>query len=69
MKAATKHENQQNVVNIMKVNNEMAIEDTTDLELKVYEQQHYIKHLLEKCDIEDEDEFQEIRAYRTPMQN
>ena len=38
-----------------------------ELKLNVYEHQHDIKHLKEKCDIEEEDQDQEIRAAITPM--
>ena len=35
--------------------------------LNVDEQQDDIKHLKEQCDIEDEDEVQEITAARNPI--
>ena len=49
----------------MKVKYEMTIEENKEFELKVDEQQLNIKHLLEQCDIEDEDKVQEITAART----
>ena len=53
----------------MKVNYEKAIEVNDELKLNVYEEQDDINHLKEQCDIDDEDEFQEITAARTPMDN
>ena len=50
----------------MKVNYEKAIEVNNELKLNVDKQQDDIKHLKEKCDIEDEDEVQEITGARTP---
>ena len=44
-----------------------AIEGNKDLKLNVHEQLDDIKHLKEQCDIDDEDEVQEITAAITPM--
>ena len=38
-----------------------------DPKLNVDEQQHDIKHLKEQCDINDEDEVQEITTARNPI--
>ena len=51
----------------MKVNNEKVIEVNKELKLNVDEQQDDIKLLKEQCDIDDEDEVQEITAARTSM--
>ena len=59
--------NQQKVGNNTKVKYEMTIEENKEFELKVDEQQLNIKHLLEQCDIEDEDKVQEITAARTQL--
>ena len=47
------------------VNYEKAIEDNNELRAKVNYQQDQIKHL-QKKDIEDEDEVQEITSARIP---
>ena len=44
-----------------------AIEVNIELKINVDEQQDYIKHLKEQCDIDDEDEVQKITAAITPM--
>ena len=46
---------------------EKTIEVNNELKLNVDEQQDDIKHLKEQCDIDYEDEFQEITAATTPM--
>ena len=51
----------------MKVNNEKAIDVNNELKLNVDEQQDDIKHLAEQCDIDDEDDIQEITAAIIPM--
>ena len=43
---------------------EKVIEVNDDIKLSVDEQQYDIKHLKEQCDIDDEDEVQEVRAAR-----
>ena len=45
----------------------MAIEEIKELELKVDNQQHNIKQLLEQCDIQEEDKDQASISARTPM--
>ena len=49
------------------INYKNVIEQKNDLEVKVDEQQHNKKYLLEQCDIEDEDKDQENTAARTTM--
>ena len=61
------HENKQKVFHTMKVNNEKAIEVNSDLKINGDEQHVDMKHLKEKCEIDDEDEVQQITAARTPM--
>ena len=51
----------------MKVNYENAIEVNNELNLNVDEQNYDIKRLKVQCDIDDEDEVQEITAARNPM--
>ena len=51
----------------MKVNYEEAIKVNNELQLNVDKQQDDIKHLKEQCDIDDEDEVQEITAASIPM--
>ena len=51
----------------MKVNYEKAIEVNNELKLNVDKQQDDVKDLKEQCDIDDEDEVQEIKAASTPM--
>ena len=51
----------------MKVNRENAIDVNNELKLNVDEQQDDIKHLKEQCDIDNEDEVQEITAAKIPM--
>ena len=51
----------------MKVNYEKTIEVNNELELNDDRQQDDIKHLKEKCGIDDEDGVQEITAASTPM--
>ena len=51
----------------MKVNYEKAIEVNNELKLNVDEQHDDIKHMIEQCDIDDEDEVQAITAARTTM--
>ena len=60
-KFTNKNFNQQKVINHMKVR------DNKDLELKADEHPHNIKHLLEQCDIEDDNNVQEITVVRTPI--
>ena len=45
------------------------IEVNNDLKLNVDEQQDDIKHLIEQCDIDYEDEVQEITAARNTLKN
>ena len=45
----------------------MAIEEIKELELKVDNQKHNIKQLLEQCDIQEEDKDQASISARTPM--
>ena len=54
-------------VHRMKVNYETAIEVNNALKVNVDGQQDDIKHLKEQCDIDDDDEVQEITAAITPM--
>ena len=63
------HENEQKVLHNMKVNNEKAIEVNNELKLNVNNQQDDVKHLKEQCDIDYEDEVQEITTACTPMNN
>ena len=51
----------------MKVIYEKALVVNNDLNLNVGEQQDDIKHLKEQCDINDEDEVQEITTARNPI--
>ena len=51
----------------MKVSYEKTIEVNNQLKLNVDEQQDELKHVKEQCDIDDEDEVQEITAARTPI--
>ena len=51
----------------MKVIYEKAIEVNNDLKLNVDEQQDDIKQLTEQCDIDGEDDDQDITAARNPM--
>ena len=51
----------------MKVIYEKAIEVNNDLKLNVDEQQDDIKNFKEQCDIDDEEEVQEITSARNPM--
>ena len=51
----------------MKVNYEKAIEVNIELKLNVEKHPDDIKPLKEQCDIDDEDEVQEITAASTPM--
>ena len=46
----------------MKVNFEKAIEVKNELKINVDEQQDDITHIKERCDTDDEDEVQEIKA-------
>ena len=53
------HENKQKkVFHAMKVNNEKAIEVNSKLKINVDEQHVDMKHLKDKCEIDDEDEGQ-----------
>ena len=62
------HENKQKkVFHAMKVNKEKAIEVNSKLKINVDEQHVDMKHLKDKCEIDDEDEGQQITAPRTPM--
>ena len=56
-------------VNSMKVNYEKAIKVNNEFMVNVDEQQDDIKHIKEQCDIDDENEVQEITAARTPLKN
>ena len=51
----------------MKVNYKKAIDINIELKLNVDQQQDKIKHLTEQCDIDDEDNYQEITAAIIPM--
>ena len=55
------------VFHSIKVIYEKAIEVNNDLKLTVDDQQGDIKHLKEQCDIDDEDEVQEITAARNRL--
>ena len=55
-------ENKQKVFHTMKVNNEKAIEANNDLKINVDKQHVDMKHLKEKCEIDDEDKVQQITA-------
>ena len=60
-----KHEKYQKFPHKKKVNSEKAIEVNNELIINVDEQHINMKHLKETCDIEDEDEGQQIIAART----
>ena len=49
------------------MNYEKAIEVNNELNLNVDEQQDDIQHFKEQCDIQDENEVQEITAAQTPI--
>ena len=51
----------------MKVNNEKAIDVNNELKLYVDEKQDDIKHLEKQCDLDYEDDIQEITAALFPM--
>ena len=53
-------------VHRMKVNYERVIELNNELRVNVDEQQDDTKHLKEQCDLDDDDEVQEITASITP---
>ena len=59
--------NNKKVFHSMKVIYENTIGVNSDLKLNVDEEQDDTKHLKEQCDIDYEDEVQEIRAAITPM--
>ena len=51
----------------MEGNYEETIEVTKELKFNIEEQEDYLKHLKEECEIDYEDEVQEITAARTAM--
>ena len=51
----------------MKVIYEKAIDVNNELKLNIDEQQNDVKHLTEQCDINNDNEVQEITAAITPM--
>ena len=55
------------VFHIIKLIYEKVIEVNNDLKLNVDEQQDDLKHLKEQCDIDDENEVQEVTAARNLM--
>ena len=53
----------------MKVGNEKALEVNSDIKINVDEQQEDIKHLKEQCNMNDDNEVQEITGARNPQKN